>query len=451
MEKRLPRCEKGTRRNPRTKLCEPTAKAPAKAVVPPEGQGQVQVQVQAQEQGQGQGQVQAPGQIRVSFLFLTYGAITHEKEMRRLTKHHNVYIHPKFPKLVQPSFRENIISELVTDTEWGSIRLVDATVNLLRAALEADPASQWFVLLSQDVYPVVTEPELLAYLSKQYLSIFQVRGTPGSSTNKASQWWIMNRVDAMLVVKKHEQFRPIFLSEKRRSEEGAPDELYFLACLRRARDIPHGRDYQFTNRMSVYSQWLSHTVQKSPATFRRLTLPDYKYLRNSGALFLRKTMDTYDPLPLPVHARVLVVVYVGTKSRQEYGRLCRLVDSGKIDVMVLSAIPVHQVNTELLKRCLCVHSIIWKFYVESMMELTVSQSTYWERIVFLSESYRSDDLEVCRIVDTELGPVEKRGLEFKYPLAFEPLYVHVFDRAKHPAYVFSNIIGQFEEGELCIE
>ena len=446
--RRLPRCERGTRRNPRTKLCEPT-KAPQ---VQPKPAQQEQVQ---QKQVQQKPAQQEPVQEEplISFLFLTYGAITHEKEMRQLTKHHHVYIHPKFPKLVQPSFRENIISDLVTDTEWGSIRLVDATVNLLRAALEADPASQWFVLLSQDVYPVVTEQELLAYLSKQYLSIFQVRGTPGSSTNKASQWWIMNRVDAMLVVNQHEQFRPVFLSEKRRSEDGAPDEIYFLACLRHARDVPHGRDYQFTNRMSVYSQWLSHTIQKSPATFRRLTLPDYTYLRNSGALFLRKTMDTdtYEPLPLSAHARVLVVVYVGTKSRQEYGRLCRLVDSGKIDVMVLSAIPVHQVNVELLNRCLCVHSIIWKFYAESVMDLTVSQSTYWERMVFLSESYRSDDLEICRFVGTELAPVEKKRLEFKYPLAFEPSYVHVFDRAKRPAYVFSNTIGQIEEGKLCIE
>lgn len=427
--RRLPGCERGTWQTPRTKLCDQPA--------------QVQEPLHPVHE-------QAPGQdARISFLCLTYGAITHEKEMCQLTKRHHVYIHPKFPKLVQSTFRENIISDLVTDTEWGSIRLVDATVNLLRAALEADPASQWFVLLSQDVYPVVTEQELLAYLSKQYLSIFQVCGT---STNKASQWWIMNRVDAMLVVNKHEQFRPVFLSEKRRSEDGAPDELYFLSCLRHTRDVPHGKeDYQFTNRMSVYSRWLSHTIQKSPATFRRLTLSDYNYLRNLGVLFLRKTMDMYEPLPLPVHARVLVVVYVGTKSRQEYGSLCRLVDSGKVDVMVLSAIPVPQVNVELLKRCLCVHSIIWKFYAESVMDLTVSQSTYWERIMFLSETYSSDDLETCRFVGTELSPVGKKGLEIKYPLAFEPLYVHVFDRAKRPAYVFSNTVGRFEEGNLCIE
>jgi len=488
---RLPRCEKGTRRNPRTKLCEPvtaptvtaltvsapTVSAPMEPIHItkntrkrcPAGFRRDKVtgecvstkpatRIQPQEEPL---MIPEPMSTKqpISFLFLTYGAIVHETAIRKLTDKHRVYIHPKFPKLVQPHFRKHIIPELIDDTEWGSIRIVDATVSLLRAALFDDPndskKSQWFVLLSQDVFPVVSEPELSDFLATQTMSMFHVRGLPLSSANKASQWWILNRTDATLIVKRYDQYRQIFVSEKRRSEEGAPDELFFLGCLRYARDIPHARDYQYVNRVSVYNQWLTHTIQKSPATFRRLTEPDLRHVQSLGALFVRKTFGDYDVNPVPKRttvSRTLVVVYVGTKSRQEYGKLCRMVDDGKVDVIVLSAIPVPEINVELVRRCLCVHSIIWRFVVESMMNLTVVSCTTWDRMVLLSESFRSDDLEECRLNDTKLVPIHPVGVKrgFSYPLPFEPKYVHVVDGSRESAWVFSNTIGGFVAGESVL-
>lgn len=382
----------------------------------------------------------AAGAASISFLFLTYGAIVHETAIRKFTDHHRVFIHPKYPELVQPHFRQYIISDRIEDTEWGSIRIVDATVNLLRAALASSPPGQWFILLSQDVFPMVSEPELCEFLATQTLSMFHT--TSSIVDTKASQWWIMNRSDAALIVKRYAEYRRLFVkksSMQRRRDatpNGAPDELFFLGCLRQYSSA------HYTNRVSVYDQWLTHTIQKSPATFRRLTASDMHHV--SGALFVRKTFDHFDPVVVrstTTHQRQLVVVYVGTESRQEYGKLCRMVDADLLDVIVLSAIPVPQINAELLQRCLCVHSIIWKFALESMMNVTVAACTTWDQIILLSETFCSDDVDTTTTTMTTtttaapIMPGVKRT--FSHPLPFEPLYVHVMDRARQSAWVFT--------------
>jgi hypothetical protein len=478
MATRLPRCINGTRRNPHTKLCEPISEKiqpvlgavnitvdaiplsvpmPPAPVIPiqkrcPAGsrrnkrtgicEPSVEPQVPSVQPVATAAATASP--LIISFLFLTYGAIVHDQVIRNLTQNHRVYIHPKFPQLVPAHFRGNVIQHLIPNTAWGSTTIIDATINLLQTALIKGPDSQWFIFLSQDVYPAKTEPEICAYLSEQTLSIFHVSPHSGDA-NKASQWWILNRKDAKTIVNHHEVYKRLFSIPK----QGAPDETYFLSCLRHANP-----NYRYTNRVAVYCQWLSHTIQKSPATFHRLTEVETNYIRWQGALFFRKTFDDFVVEPVPkqtTRTRTLVVVYVGTKSRQEYAPLCRLVDSGNIDVIVITAIPLIQINPELLRRCLCVHQIIWKFFVESVLNLTVGHCTTWRRICFLSETFRMEDIGTCRLPNTSLRRIaDLRRLALTHPLPFEPLYVQLVDRGGNPAYLFANDRGSFISGELML-
>ena len=418
------RCPKGTRRNPRTKRCEATKpKLVVNSELPPPSPPVVVVPTL---------------DSKISFLFLTYGNIVHEEAVYNVVRNHNVLIHPKYPDQVSDRFRPHITQTLVP-TSWGQWSIVNATIYMLHQAYQADPSSQWFVLLSGDVYPMMSEAEMCAFLATQTKSIFHQKEDPKDGVWKSSQWWILNRADALKVITKHNQYRPrpgVFVA--------AFDEIYFLSLLQST--IP---DYSFTNMPPVYCRWLTHTIQKSPATFNGLTDADLRHIRRAGSLFLRKTSPLFLPVP-KIAEKTLVVVYVGTESNTDYARLLELPD---IDVAVLSAVPLEKIPGELADRALYIHSIIWKFAAESIANMTVGHFSMWDRIVFLSESFVSSELAGLRFKDAKRVPMVKSGkgdLDFVSPLHFQPLYVNVADSRGHLAHVFTNTKGSIAKGQPVI-
>ena len=446
MEGKLPRCPNGTRRNPRTKMCEPSKPKTQKSIsvvtplavplaVPPSP-----LAVPPSPLAVPPSPLVVPPPTldsKISFLFLTYGNIVHEEAVFNVVRDHNILIHPKYPEQVSDRLRPYITRTLVPTT-WGEWSIVNATVYMLHQAFQADPSSQWFVLLSGDVFPMMSEPEMCAFLARQTKSIFHQKEEPRDGVWKASQWWILNRRDALKVITKHSHYRP-----NPRAFVAAFDEIFFLSLLQST--VP---GYSFTNMAPVYCRWLGHTVQKSPATFNRVTDADVRHIRRSNSLFLRKASPGFLPVPKAA-ANTLVVVYVGTESNTDYGRLLEIPD---IDIVVMSAVPLETIPRDLADRALYLHPIIWKFAAESVMNMTVGYFSMWDRIVFLSESFASGDLVGLRFTNSARVPfrTSKKNLDFVSPLRFQPLYVTVADAGGQVAHVFTNTRGSIAKGRLVI-
>lgn len=431
------RCPRGSRRNPKTGRCEPSNKADASPQRP---------------------FAPTPAPI-VAYLFLTHGSLLHEQPLSGFLDRaeSRVYLHPKNPSDVAARHRAHIIPNRVDETSWGDISIVDATLALLDAALAADPATQWFVLLSQDVYPMVSPAAFDAMLARQPLSWFETRpptsrdpAAPPRAPPRTSQWWILNRADAETVVRSARAFRPIFLRGMRHAKKAgdlsAPDERFFLACLRHA-----DPNFRFYDHVSTRASWLRCVVQKSPAHFLRLTEAEAKYVRHLDAPFLRKTLAGFDPVPVPTRGRTLVVVYFGTETRPEHvAGLFPLVDRGDVSLIALSTIPVSEMPHALVSRCLSIHLIIWRFFAESADNLVVGHGPSWDRVIVLSETFTASDLAECEVTDTALAPIDRRRRTWTCDLPFTPLYLPLRDRDRRPAYLFSNTKNRFRVGDRAL-
>jgi len=120
----------------------------------------------------------------ISLLFLTYSKITHINAFNNYLEKCNIYIHPKYPDKVNKDLQKYIIPNLV-ETKWGDKSIINATLELLKEAYK-NKNNKWFILCSEDIFPLVTYDNLSKYLSSQKYSIFDVMD---NSKNKTSQFW----------------------------------------------------------------------------------------------------------------------------------------------------------------------------------------------------------------------------------------------------------------------
>ena len=172
----------------------------------------------------------------IALLFLTYDNIYFQNIYNDYFDKCNVYIHPKEPKKIIEQNRKYIISNVVS-TEWGKGGIVNATIELLKESYKNEN-NQWFILLSQDAFPLFSATQLTDFLDSKKKSMFSVVNTKTekfkASLNgrdvplyKSSQWWCINRKDVGLILENYEKFK--FVGKV---QEGAHDEYYFLTLLR---------------------------------------------------------------------------------------------------------------------------------------------------------------------------------------------------------------------------
>jgi len=231
----------------------------------------------------------------VAFLCLTYKGLVHEKTKAWL-KGKPVYLNTKEP-LSRSSY-----TVLSVPTEWGKRSLVDATLELLRVAYEHN--HEWYMLLSHDVYPLVSYAEMLQDLGTK--SMFHGMGQNAVGTEwKTSQWWCLSRQDVRILLARHREY-DAYLGTCPLVTSASVDELYFLSCLKFLNPV-----YTYTEKKTVYVDWLKEGVQKHPTTFGGLVEGELDQMK--GSFFLRKTTPYFTPtLHVPKH-RLVVKVY-GDKS-----------------------------------------------------------------------------------------------------------------------------------------
>ena len=307
-----------------------------------------------------------------AFLFLTNEGLTHPDVLWNFVKTQNVYIHPKEPKLIQQKFTPYIIESLV-ETKWGESSIVDATINLLDEAYSAEE-NTWFVLLSQDAYPLHSFEEFKKRINGKS-SMFSLINSNGSLT-KTSQWWILHRDDVKLILENSEKYRKIFTINKK--SDGAFDEFYFLSLLKWLNPT-----HKFVDKKVMYDDFQEGTIQKNPKVYNKLIECDKKKVVDS--YFIRKVTPNFSLETYKIK-KELKIVYIGTETDQQ--NILSALSNEDFDLFILSAIKIEQIHPDILSKSICVIQIIYKFLLETILSLSYEKCLEsWNSILFTTEKY----------------------------------------------------------------
>jgi hypothetical protein len=279
----------------------------------------------------------------ISLLFLTYSTITHIDAFSDYLDNCNIYIHPKYPDKVNKNLQKYIIPNLV-ETKWGDKSIVNATLGLLKEAYK-NKNNKWFILCSEDIYPLVKYDELSIYLSKQKYSIFDVMD---NSKNKTSQFWALKRDDVSKILTNKNKWAIIFDKIPRKS---AVDELFFLPLLKNI-----DPSYKFTNSKFCYVKWFNNFVSKHPTVFNCLLEYDLNTIKTNNSCFIRKTYPTFKNEICPYKKLTILLVY-GSESISEYNEF--LSDFSNIANIFILCMVDKVDNVKLTNVCCQTYNVVW--------------------------------------------------------------------------------------------
>ena len=241
----------------------------------------------------------------ICLLFLTYSNIIHLNKFTDLFDNCNVYIHPKFPDKVNESLKKYIIPNLV-ETKWNDKSIITATIELLKVAYNNEK-NNWFILCSEDIFPLVDYSNLNSYLDSQKYSIFDVLNP---SINKTSQFWALTRNDVEKILFSQNKWEPLIASLP--TKKGAIDELFFLNLLKE-----NDKTYKFTNSKFCYVKWIENMIAKHPTKFNCLLEVDKVAIESNHSCFIRKTYPTFDN-KICVKRELSILITYGTESIKDF-------------------------------------------------------------------------------------------------------------------------------------
>jgi hypothetical protein len=307
--------------------------------------------------------------MTIAFLFLTYDNITHADVIKEYTKKDNIYLHPKYPQNVNQYFKKYIISNLV-ETEWGKYSIVEATLNLLEAAFQKEE-NDWFILLSQDIYPLFNYIKLKKLLDKQNSSLFDLKYKRDNYW-KTAQWWILNRQDVEIILK-NKSYKSKF---QKNFGYAAIDELYFLTVLKW-----NNPKYYFTNMKVMYDKWLKNVVQKSPSTFNHLIKNDFDYIKENNCLFIRKVTPIFNLVEYKPKKK-LYVIYIGTETKQD------IPENDSFDIIILTSLKLNKIKENIRNRAIYIHHIIHSTFFDCILSIAKDPFIkFWSIVIFTTETF----------------------------------------------------------------
>ena len=311
--------------------------------------------------------------MSVALLFLTYGNIVHRNHptMKKYLDHCRVFIHPKNESAVDSSLRPNVISPQIP-TQWGDASIVIATINLLYNAFR-DTTVQYFVLCSEDMFPLRDYDEYQTFLEGQQHSLFSLMG--GSDRrikddfmSKTHQWWVLIRKDVEFLLKELKLVKPVsnFLEHvsnhrafklivSKIPPKVAVDEYFFLSFFKR-----YYEDYQFTEYKNCFVKWHEEWVSKHPTIFNRLLPSDTIAIRRERSFFIRKTLSTFEPVEIRPKSKGIIFRI----TEENIGTL-RLPKEKSVDLFILSTVS----NLSLLSEEIKSHCVQIYFTVYNMLDI----------------------------------------------------------------------------------
>jgi hypothetical protein len=338
-----------------------------------------------------------------AFLFLTY---TNPNDKFKNTI--NMYIHPKYPNQVNNFFKPFIINKLV-NTEWGTYSIVQATLNLLEEAYITEN-NKWFILLSEDSYPLHKKIKI-----KENKSIFNLLNK-NNEYWKTSQWWILKREDVKIILDNQNKYYNKF---QNKIKDGAIDEYYFLSVLKW-----NNPNYEFTNRKIMYDKWLKNTIQKNPQYFNHLLDNDVIDIKKNNSLFVRKILPGFSLKKYKTKNK-LYVIFIGTETNQD-----NIVFNDKFDIILIISIKFDLIKKEIIQKAIYIINIIYKFYFESI--LAICNEDYiknWNIIIFTTEKFNLNSYNSIDKVQKAL-PVN---------LITDKKFYYIKDNNNNLAFCYKNI------------
>jgi hypothetical protein len=293
----------------------------------------------------------------IGLCFLTYGTIMHETVWREKEYFNNcaISIHPKYPMNVANSLKMYITYPLV-DTKWGDRSIVEATLIMLFNLFNQYHYLKWFILCSEDSYPLKDYTYVEKSLLNKQHSQFDLK--------RASQWFIMCRKDVELLInapKKIINFVPV--------GNGAIDELFFVQVLKKLGS-------KLTQGSSHYVKW-SKWVTAHPVIFNKMLIEDV-----NNSFFIRKTFPTFTPkIYKPSSSKICYIVCIGTESIQNYSHLM----NG--DIYILSMISPSLVDDNIKNNCIQFYYAFHKNINIAEKILTSSLKRIYDNVIFIDEDY----------------------------------------------------------------
>ena len=311
---------------------------------------------------------------KISLLFLTYSDIQHIRAFSDYLENGNIYIHPKYPDKVDKTLKKYIIPSLI-ETKWGDKSIVNATLNLLKESFKNND-NKWFLLCSEDIFPLLTYNKLFDYLSKQSHSIFDIIDP---SKNKTSQFWALKREDVSKILTNQNKWNTIMDKIPKKS---ATDELFFLPLLKLI-----DNSYQFTDLKFCYVKWFQNFVSKHPTTFNCLLQDDLTAIKTNNSCFVRKTYKHFKNTLCPEKPLTILLVY-GSESITNYNLFLR--DFSEIaNIYILSMLDKVN-NSELTNICCQTYYVVWNDLENAINEIN---KTFIGDVIITSEKLDVNSLK----------------------------------------------------------
>jgi hypothetical protein len=291
---------------------------------------------------------------KLSLLFLTYSNIIHIDTLKDYLENANIYIHPKYPDKVNEELKKYIIPRVI-ETKWGDKSIVEATLELLEEAFK-NANNSWFILCSEDIYPLVSYTDLFNYLSQETKSIFDVMD---SAKNKTSQFWALNRTDVSSILSNRKKWNTIFQKIHKKS---AYDELFFLPLLKSINP-----SYSFKNSKFCYVKWFKGFVSKHPTTFNCLLSYDSDSIESNHSCFIRKTYPTFKNTICQNKEYSILLVY-GSLSITDYDQF--LSDFSEIANIFILSMNDKVDNEDLIHTCCQTYYVVWNELDKAIDEIS---------------------------------------------------------------------------------
>jgi hypothetical protein len=237
----------------------------------------------------------------IGFLFLTYDNIVKEDLWEEylsnaiLEKKATILIHPKHPnEIYRQTFFKNFIISETCETKWGDFSIIEAQKLLLEEALKT-PSITHCVFVSHNSIPIVPFSYLYKFLlDTANMSIISYGGSnngdhckrydtltnpifPRAKFLVQSQWCILSREHAKIVVREHVNIKQIFI------RSWVPDEHVYVNYLIHYKDM----SCQIINTSTTHVEW-EHATPKVYSEISNIYIDE---LRTNRQFFLRKVRD----------------------------------------------------------------------------------------------------------------------------------------------------------------
>lgn len=311
----------------------------------------------------------------ISLLFLTYSNPIHTQQLKDFIINCNIYIHPKYPENMDNVFSKFVIPNLI-QTKWADKSIIYATLELLKTAYK-NTDNQWFILCSEDIYPLVDYANLKRYLDTNTLSIFH---TLDRIKNKTSQFWALKREDVKLILSADTRMYDFVF--KNIPKKAAYDELFFLSLLKQL-----NHNYRFNDKKFCYVKWFNGFVSKHPTIFNCLIQKDMDEITRNHSCFIRKTYPTFKNTICPQKQLTILIIF-GSESISNYEQF--IIDFKDISNIFILSLLDNVTNKQLIDNCSQTYFALWS---DVSKATDIIKSEFTGDIIITSEKFDLNNLK----------------------------------------------------------